>query len=155
MGLIQHDQEAYADAEVSLRSALKNFSGSLPPTHPYVANARRALGLTLIAQHRDREAEQELRLALTSSEAGGNRVQLAAIRATLGRAVAGQRRFTEAEPLLLESFQVLLPALGADHPLVKRTHGWIEDLYSQSHKPEQADVFFASLQTKTANQSDK
>jgi tetratricopeptide (TPR) repeat protein len=144
LGLIQHDQEAYADAEASLRAALNNFAKALPPTHPYVANARRALGLTLVAQHRDREAEQELRVALQSAESGGNQTQLAAIRATLGRAIAGQRRFAEAEPLLLESFRVLLPALGADHPLVKRTRAWIEELYLEWHKPGEASAFFAS-----------
>jgi hypothetical protein len=66
-------------------------------------------------------------------------------KSALGRSIAQQKRYAEAEPLLLDNYRVLRAVRGADNPTVTRTHDWIEQLYRDWGKPDQAQIFFTSL----------
>jgi hypothetical protein len=132
---------------------LEIFSASLPDNHPYIAAAHRSLGITLSELHRNVEAEQEIRRSLdiysTSLPAGSTQILI--VKGALGRVFTVSKRYSEAEPLLLDNYRLLHASLGETNPAVLRMHGWIEALYSDMGKPEQAERFFASLSTAPVN----
>jgi hypothetical protein len=66
--------------------------------------------------------------------------------------LAEQKRYVEAEKLLRDNYAALLAAIGPAHPAVVRTHGWIEDLYRDWGKSEEAQRFFASTTSAKAPQ---
>jgi len=151
LGILLHDKHRHREAESELRGALDIYEGSLPTNHTYKGAARRSLALTLIELGRHREAEQELTRAIKIFRASlsENNPQIVTTNGALGKALAAQKRYSEAEPLLLDNFRMLLEARGADNPGVLRMHEWIEELYRDWGKPEQAQRFFASVPNAT------
>jgi hypothetical protein len=55
-----------------------------------------------------------------------------------GAALAGLKRYDEAEPLLVESYQVLRKDTGALPFFVTRASRWLVDLYVQTDRPAEA-----------------
>ena len=69
----------------------------------------------------------------------------ATARAFLGRALAQQDRFAEAEPALLETYPIMVRArVDDDH--VASVHDWIEDLYRATGRPQQAQAYFKQVE---------
>jgi hypothetical protein len=60
----------------------------------------------------------------------------------LGDSLAGQKKYTEAEPLLMEGYQGLMERKGRmdvpDWYYVDRAHEWLVQLYQAWGKPEKA-----------------
>lgn len=147
LGLLLYDKGQYREAEAEFRSALDIYKESLPTNHAFNGAAHRALGLTLVALGKFHEGELEIKRAVQiySAILAPDNPQIALTKSALGRSIAQQKRYAEAEPLLLDNYRVLRAVRGADNPTVTRTHDWIEQLYRDWGKPDQAQIFFTSL----------
>jgi tetratricopeptide (TPR) repeat protein len=142
------DRKQYEVAQQRYREALAMYDRTLPPGHGFTAaTALTMLGRTQLELGRSQEAEATLKLALQewSKDRGVASPWYAHARAVRGRAWAVQRRFAEAEPALLETYPVLLRAR-LDDQLTTTVRGWIEDLYRETGRPQQAQVYFQQLQ---------
>jgi serine/threonine protein kinase/tetratricopeptide (TPR) repeat protein len=124
------------------------------------AQSLTALGMNLLQQHRDAEAEQPLRQSLAIVQ----KHQPQAFwrfhtESLLGAALAGQKKYADAEPLLLGSAKVLvanaaqMPA--ANRPLVLAAVQRVIDLYDAWQRPEDAATWRKTLATlkKTGQQA--
>jgi serine/threonine-protein kinase len=152
LGIVLYDKRQYREAEAEFRAALNIYSESLPTNHEFNGTAHRTLALTLLALDQKQEAEKEIKIsiAIFSAILDPKNLQIVISKTALGRVLAQQKRFAEAEPLLLENYRRLRADRGEGNANVTRARGWIEDLYRDWGKPEQASTYFASLQT-TAN----
>jgi hypothetical protein len=56
----------------------------------------------------------------------------------LGQCLTTQKRYAEAEPLLLESYRILKSAAGDRDPYTVETRQGLKTLYEAWHKPEKA-----------------
>jgi hypothetical protein len=117
----------------------------LPPRHPTLAGTLGGLGLALLRSGRPANAEPLLREALEirrGAPASGHwRIDWA--ESLLGECLAAQKRFIEAEPLLLGSAERLLVHAGA---MPIRRHRAVERiiaLYESSGRPAEAAVWRA------------
>lgn len=147
LGRLALTRKRYVEAEQRLREALPIYRATLPPGHGYTAAALTMLGRTQLELNKPRDAEQTLQSALDewSKEWGTASPWYALARAFLGRAWAIQGRFAEAEPALLETYPVLVRARMDEHH-VASVHGWIEDLYRSTGRPQQAQAYFQQVQ---------
>jgi serine/threonine protein kinase/tetratricopeptide (TPR) repeat protein len=104
-----------ADARKLLEAALvaQRDTSALPDRNAYIGFITAELGITLNCENRHAEAEVMLRQALLDYERLGIRPLGRRLRppqralSGLGLALAGQRRFAEAEPLVLRAFEEL------------------------------------------------
>jgi hypothetical protein len=87
-----------AEAEPLLRKALSIRLGSLPPGHGQVAEARSALGASLVALKRHEEAERLLHDAFVVQRAQGRKPPLRATATQLVRLYESTGRPERAEP---------------------------------------------------------
>jgi serine/threonine protein kinase/Tfp pilus assembly protein PilF len=147
MGRLSFERKHYAEAEQQLREALQIYRATLPPGHGYTAAALTMLGRTQLELNKPRDAEQTLKSALEewSKEWGNTSPWYALARAFLGRAWALQGRVAEAEPALIETYPVLVRARMDEHHIAS-VHGWIEDLYRVTNRPQQAQAYFQQVE---------
>jgi tetratricopeptide (TPR) repeat protein len=92
----------------------------LGPDHPLLGHDRTGLGITLLAQDRYAEAEQEHRAALALQEAarGPDHPDAAMARNNLAIALHAQGKYAEAEAENRAALAAWLPTLGEQHPFV-------------------------------------
>jgi tetratricopeptide (TPR) repeat protein len=146
-GRLALERGNYADAEQRYREALQIYRAVLPPGHGYTAAALTMLGRTLLELRRPREAEDTLQAAMTewSKEYGTGSPWYALARAFQGRAWALQGRLADAEPVLLETYPVLVRAR-MDERQTAAVRSWIEELYRTTGRPQQAQAYFKQVQ---------
>jgi tetratricopeptide (TPR) repeat protein len=141
-------RKEYVEAEKHYREALALYDRALPADSNSLASAQ----LTMLGRHyldlgQPQEAEATLKLALErwSADDGPGTVWYAQARAILGRTLAVQRKFAEAEPALIETYPLLVQA-GLDELFAASVRGWIEDLYRETGRQQQAQAYFQQLQ---------
>jgi len=136
-------KKRYADAEPLIALCLKEEQRNQPPNESKLASRFKRLGECQLLEQMYADAEQSLRSSLASYDKlkvnGTNRYEAESL---LGASLAGQRRFTEAEPLLLDG------ASGLNVPSAKRTPQEslcfqtavqrVADLYVEWGKPDEA-----------------
>jgi len=105
---VHHRRGALRDAEEAYRAAARIYA-THPSSSRWHAYARVALGQVLVDLKRPQDAERELRhgLRLNLGGASVDQEQVAVARTWLGRALAEQRRYAEAEPVLLSAYDSL------------------------------------------------
>ena len=105
LALVHYYQGAYDLAEQDARRAMKIVEKL--PKGQYYAGAYAALGLIVNKRGRPREAESLLREALAVREQKSPRKSnyVAIALGSLGECLVTQKRYAEAEPLLVESYQ--------------------------------------------------
>jgi serine/threonine-protein kinase len=152
LGLLYLDMEKWAEAEAQFQAALTIYNKTLPGNHFYIASARRFLGEALLGADRAVEAELELRRALNTLESAlpSDNPRVAATRASLGWALVRQRRYSDAEPLLLGSYPLLVHARGPSDSSTTQLHSRIQQFFRDDGRPQDADAFFASVDTQAA-----
>jgi len=128
----------YRRAEQAARTSLEVFRRALakPEGDLSFASPLTELGMILNKLNRPHEAEKPLRQALeirTRLLAPGNQL-IASTQATLGEALVAQRRYSEAEPLLVESYQILKSTWGEQHPRTKEARQSLKLLHEAWHK---------------------
>jgi serine/threonine protein kinase len=128
----------YAEAEEILVHCVKAFRHSQGPEHPYTLWATAFLGEVLINAGRPGEAEPLLRecLAKRAKVLTASDWEIANTRALLGRCLARQGQFAEAERLLLAGYERM--ARGAPAYRVAENIAWIIELYEKWDKSAQA-----------------
>ena len=136
-------QKRYADAEVLLRDAIGALREVPGPQHPTTLGALELLGYINLQERKYAEAEPVLREAL----AGREKVTPASWRrydtqSMLGGVLAGQRRYDEAERLILAGYEGMqkqassIPAYNRE--TLTEAGQRVVDLYTASGKPAQA-----------------
>lgn len=65
----------------------------------------------------------------------------------LGDCLTTQKRFSEAEPLLIEAHAEFLAELTEIHPSTTKALESVDRLYEKWHKPTRADAFRKKLRT--------
>ena len=137
LAMSRYDQGRYALAEQDARRASKIVE-KLPKGH-YYAGARLALGLIVNKTGRSHEAEPLLREALAirqqKSPRQSNYVAIAL--GSLGECLFTQKRYAEAEPFLLESYQILNSLHVPQSPVLKEARDRLLSLYTALGKPSQ------------------
>ena len=123
----------------------------LGPQHSNTAFAWYELGQVRIDQLKYAAAEAPLRTAVSGFEAIVEGWGRYGSRALLGESLAGQRKYAEAEPLLISGYEGLrrfdkAVPLG-ERPLVAKTEDWILQLYRDSEKPQKVAEWRAKFKS--------
>jgi serine/threonine protein kinase/tetratricopeptide (TPR) repeat protein len=147
LGLLFIETQRPELAEQHLKTALAIYAQHLPPDHQYVGAAQLGLGRALIALNRPRDAMLALQTALSIAEReySENSPALAGINAALGGALLAQGRLQDAEPLLRDSYPVLLAVRGERDVYATQVRDWINALYVKMGDASRANEYFASL----------
>lgn len=105
------------------------------------AESLQAAALSLLDEDRPEEAERLARFAVRTLErnVSDDNPVLAHSRAILGRALAGQRRFTDAEPLLVRAFDTLSAAGNPGSTDLADARAWLADLLDETGRIAAAD----------------
>ena len=114
---VQQAQGKLPEAEANARESLGILREALPPGHPTLAGVMAGLGSVLVDRGEGAEAEPLLRESLAIyDEAAPGKWYGHQVRSVLGEALLAQRRFREAEPLLLAAWEGLKddPAVSPD-----------------------------------------
>jgi tetratricopeptide (TPR) repeat protein len=137
------EQRKVDEAAAVYRELLDAHRSAPEPNQLGIALTLIDYGSLLSNNGRAGEAEKQLRDALMirekKLEAGDWRI--ANTRSLLGRCLTRQKKFTEAEPLLVGSYEELSKANGAPPVRVSEALDAIIDLYKQSGKKELAEVW--------------
>jgi serine/threonine protein kinase/Tfp pilus assembly protein PilF len=152
LGVLYRSQGKYLQAEPLFTHALERQRRMLGDEHPDTLNTMNNLALLYQYQHRYSRAEPLLREMLEKhpriisvSWHGYNCQSL------LGASLSGQKKYAEAEPLLLSGFEGMLQqeaAIPASNRFKLQEAGeWIVQLYQHWGKPEKAAVWVQRLQT--------
>ena len=98
------------------------------------------LGLILNKTGRAAQAEPILRQALAIREKNlpKGHWQVAFTKGALGESLTQQQKYTEAEPLLIESYNDLKASQGEKNQRTDEARGWLVELYDAWEKPEMA-----------------
>jgi len=138
-----------AGAEQEYRQAIAVLQPKVPATDPRLRFADTNLGSVLIragGAAKVAEAETLLRTALAADQKAlpPGSWDIADVQSELGAALLEQRRYAEAEPMLVGSFSTLQTKLGANDPAtVTRALDRIVRLYQEWGKPERARPYLA------------
>ena len=111
LGVVLHDQGKYPEAETLLREALTIREKRLGPTHAWTLGTLQLLAGTLESQGKPAAAEELLRRRLSApDQAGLDEIAKLQLQLRLGANLLVQKRFTQAEPLLLAGHASLAAA---------------------------------------------
>ena len=119
-------------AESVAREALRFRGRTLPDEHPMVASSLQVIGRCRMERGDPAGAEPFLResLALRRRTLPAGHWLLASGESLLGECLAKQRRFAEAEALLLPSDRALRAQFGPDSPRARESAARVENLYA-------------------------
>jgi serine/threonine-protein kinase len=133
----------YKNAELFARAALASAERGLPPGHPLTAYAHIEVGQTLTDAGRPAEGEPHLRKALEmrSKLLPAGHWLLANSQSVLGGCVLAQKRYAEAEALLLPSYKRLLEDRGPENEKTRDARRRLATLYRAWGRPQQATQY--------------
>lgn len=136
-------QGQYSMAETYAAQALGGRHHILGPEHPDTMTSAADLALALVSQGKSAESEPLARGALEFHRKNQpDTWQRFRAESLLGASLAGQRKYAEAEPLLLEGYQGMLARkdrMGVPNwYYLDRAREWIVRLYEAWGKPEKA-----------------
>jgi eukaryotic-like serine/threonine-protein kinase len=136
-------QGKYEQAQMLLASVVASRRRVLGAQHRDTAVSLALLGRVRVDQESYAEAESPLREALTAYEkAAPDEWRRYLAQGLLGASLAGQRKYAEAEPLLLAGYQGMLQRQGSvpadSRSAAVEAAEWIGRLYQDWDKPEKA-----------------
>jgi serine/threonine protein kinase/Tfp pilus assembly protein PilF len=136
-------QGKYALAETYAAQALAGQRHALGPEHPDTMSSASDLALALVSQGKFAESETLAREAVeTDRKKRPDDWQRFRAETLLGASLAGQKKYAEAEPLLLEGYQGMAARKERirvpDWYHLDRAREWIAKLYQAWGKPEKA-----------------
>jgi hypothetical protein len=122
----------------------------LGDSHPETLASLSALGRVQLKQAKYAEAETTLRTALdTYRKANLESWQRYNCESLLGRSLAGQKKFAEAEPLELSGYQGMAQRAAfisaPDHYLLNESEAAVSQLYKDWGKPQEAVMWKKTL----------
>jgi eukaryotic-like serine/threonine-protein kinase len=136
-------QGKYALAESYASQTLAGRRRALGPEHPVTMEAADDLALAYLSQGKFTESEPLAREAMqTDRKNQPDDWQCYRAESLLGASLAGQKRYAEAEPLLLEGYQGMLARKQTmtveDRLNLNLAHEWLVQLYRAWSKPQKA-----------------
>jgi tetratricopeptide (TPR) repeat protein/predicted Ser/Thr protein kinase len=145
------DEGKYPEAEPLFTKALKGQLRVLGETHPDTMNSEAGLGQLQLHEHKYTEAESILRGLLKGYEkAMPESWERYNCQSMLGGSLAGQKRYTEAEPLLLSGYRGLIERRAAipleSQRALSEAGQRIAQLYESWEKREKATEWRQKLQ---------
>jgi tetratricopeptide (TPR) repeat protein len=143
LGFLYFLQGDYARAADESRKAFDALHKSLGPENSVTLSAQVTLGLSLSRFGRAAEGEPYLRdaLAVREKQAPKGDHVIAHTSSMLGECLTAQKRFAEAEPLLLNGYNDLKMKLGDHNRRTIDARQRLAKLYEDWNKPEQAAQF--------------
>jgi tetratricopeptide (TPR) repeat protein len=155
LGLLYDWEGQYSKAEAVLTKLLEARRRVLGPRQVDTIKVLVSLGAVQFQQHKYAAAEPLLREAVSYFEnTKSNDWTRYRCQSLLGASLAGQKRYAEAEPLLLVGYEGMLqrkatiPAYA--QTAVPQARAWLARLYNDWGKPQQAAQWQAKLHIETA-----
>jgi len=146
LGVLQQVRGDTSGGEAYYRQALAIADQALKRDHPDRGVYLRNLASVLVSERRAAEAEPLAREALAIFQAKTPKHwRVADAESVLGGCLAGLGRFPEAEPLLLESYPILLKDKGDGAKHAAEARQRIIDLYTVWGKPERLAAYRTQL----------
>jgi len=143
LGFLYFLQGDYTRAEEESRKALDPLRKFLGPENPTTLSAQVTLGLGLTRLDRAAEGEPYLRdaLAIRQKNFPADDFVVAHTSSMLGECLTAQKRFEEAQPLLLNGYNNLKAKLGDQNRRTIDARQRLAKLYDDWGKPDQAAQF--------------
>jgi serine/threonine protein kinase len=137
------EQGKYALAETYAAQVLAMRRRAVGPEHPNTILSVADLALACVSQGKFAESEPLAREAVElNQKKQPDDWQRFRAESLLGASLAGEKKYAEAEPLLLEGYQGMLARKtlisASDHYHLKLAHVWLAQLYKDWGKPEKA-----------------
>jgi len=145
----------YTQAEPLYRKVVEAQRRVLSPQHPKSVASVNSLAFLYLRQERYAEAESLLRNIATLSEKEPATWGRYRSQSMLGASLAGQKKYSDGEPLLVSGYQGMLehrsaiPA--ADQIDLEQAVIWIVQLYRDWQEPERAAAWGEKLTKKSSN----
>jgi tetratricopeptide (TPR) repeat protein len=137
LGHVCLGQRKFREAEELFRRSLQAHQGMEPPNREAIARDLRNLASVNFNQGLEAEAEALLRQAKEYSDEAGS----GGIDRILGNSYWAQKRYAEAEPLLLNWLRTEEASMGPNHPNTLVALGEIESFYRAQGKNSEADAY--------------
>ncbi len=133
----------YAEADATMKQVLEHYRQNSSPKYISFATALTVQGLILNKLGRSDEAERVLREAVKLREENlpGNHFMTALSKGGLGEVLTTRRSFTEAEPLLLDSYEGLKNSQAPNSPRIGTALLRLITLYENWGKREVANEY--------------
>jgi tetratricopeptide (TPR) repeat protein len=144
-GYVWYLRGDYAQAEERANASLEILKKLYPDAPTHYAASWRLLGRIMTRTGRAKEAEPLLRKVLDMQRSPTQGLPIASTQNALGECLTTQKRFAEAEPLLVESYTILNARLGPRDPRTKEALGRLVELYDLWGKPAQAAQYRVAL----------
>ena len=137
----------YSEAEARISETLKIYRAATSPQFINFATALMVQGMIYSETNKIDEAEKLLREAvrIRSENMPETHFLRATANGALGEFLTGQKRFAEAEPFLLSSYESLNKSQAANSPRALRARQRLANLYAAWNKPDQALRYRAML----------
>jgi serine/threonine-protein kinase len=146
-----YQQGRYAESLGKVTETLKIYRESFGPYYDNYPTALIINGLILAKTGQAREGEKILREAvkIRTESLPNEHHWVALANSALGECLTIQKRYNEAEPLLLNSYEALKISQGADNPRTTIALQRLINLYDAWNKPDQAAPYRALLPAPT------
>lgn len=146
LALTLYEEGKFGDAEANFRAACARFDADPAVDHADRGYCGSALARLLVDTARAAEAEPLARkslAALRENFPADNR-HVARAQSILGYSLLAQHRLADAETELRASYAAIARGFGADARDTVRARKWIERLYAELGKPDEARKFIAA-----------
>jgi eukaryotic-like serine/threonine-protein kinase len=155
LAALYSDEGKYAEAEPLFTKALNVETRVLGEVHPETLNSKYGLGRLQLRERKYAEAESTLRQALKGYEMvmpeSGERYNCQSM---LGESLEGQKRYGEAEPLLISGYSGVMEREAEislqDRQALSEAGDRIVQLYQDWQKPDKAAEWRAKLKPREA-----
>jgi tetratricopeptide (TPR) repeat protein len=142
LAMIYVIRENYAKAEPLLAGAVEDQRATLPKEHPQRATTLALLGLARLREKKWEAAEAPLRECLEMRAKNPDAWQTFNSKSMLGGALLGQKKYADAEPLLLDGYEGMKKREKTIQPVglprLKEAGARIVELYEAWDKPDKA-----------------
>lgn len=153
-GILSAGEQLVA-AEADYLEAIDRLRRRLPPTHPHIADALTGYSKLLMKTPRTDEAEKLARECLSIRETSlpDGDWRRASAQCLVGEALLAQRKFEQAELLLLEGLKKLDSQDDAPNARLEDVRSSLVSLYEAWEKPDKADAFRPKRRAKATTSS--
>jgi eukaryotic-like serine/threonine-protein kinase len=143
IGLLLIRQERYDEARDALGQSIEILNAVYGDVHPLQTYPLLGMGHVYLRTHEPAKAESFFRKALQIQQATAEQDDwnTGNTKSWLGYTLAGQQKYDEAEPFLLQGYEILDRELGRDHSRTQSALERVIDLYRHWNKEDMAHAW--------------